>query len=409
MVIADQFETFLFDLDGVIYSGNDALPEAVTTVNRLFERDKRIRFLTNDPRPTREAVVADLRELGIEADENEIITAASATATYLRREGISTAAVVGSEGLRTELRQQGITVTDDSPDAIVVGADEQTAYSDIRRAARHIERGALFVGTNPDGSFPTPDGPAPGAGAIVRAVETAAGTSPVVVGKPEPLLFEMALQGIPTEREAVVIGDTPTTDVLGAHRAGLTGILVTDADPVPTSVRDFSDPDATITTLADLFSTPVTPWETPQYSWPDTIRPGVGAVVLNSTNEVLLLKRADRQQWALPTGAVERGEAVDEAIIREVREETGLQVAVDHLTGVYSHPKQQVFSYPDGETVHFVTTCFQCTIEAGTLEADRDEALEVEFFDTDELPDGMLSMHPQWIADAVRQNGVSVR
>lgn len=125
-MIADQFETFLFDLDGVIYLGDEALPDAVDSVNRLHDRDKQIRFLTNDPRPTREKVVSRLRALGIEADQEEIVTAAWAAAAHLRQEGITTAAAVGSEGLRTELREQGVTITDESPEAVVVGADEQT-------------------------------------------------------------------------------------------------------------------------------------------------------------------------------------------------------------------------------------------------------------------------------------------
>lgn len=407
-MIADQFQTFLFDLDGVIYLGDEALPHAVDGVNRLYDQEKQIRFLTNDPRPTREAVASRLRELGIRAGKEEIVTAAWAASVHLRREGVATAAAVGSEGLRTELRQQGITVTNESPDAVVVGADEQTSYADIRRATRHIDQGAQFIGTNPDGAFPTPDGPAPGAGAIVRAVETATGTSPTVVGKPEPPMFEVALEGTSVDQDGVVIGDNPATDILGAHRAGLTGILVADETPVAASGRDFAHPDAVIRSLVGLFTHTVTPWDNPQYSWPEDVRPGVGAVVLNGSGEVLLLKRADKEQWALPTGTVERGEAVEEAILREVQEETGLQITVDRLTGVYSHPKQQVFSYPSGETVHFVTNCFLCSVDGGTLEADQDEALDVGFFDTDRLPSRILPMQPRWIADAVERTNVTI-
>jgi ADP-ribose pyrophosphatase YjhB (NUDIX family) len=92
-----------------------------------------------------------------------------------------------------------------------------------------------------------------------------------------------------------------------------------------------------------------------------------------------------------------------------MREETGLHITVDRLTGVYSHPKQQVFSYPSGETVHFVTNCFLCRADGGTLEADPDEALEVRFFDIDLRPSHILPMHPQWIADAIEGTDVSVR
>lgn len=409
-MIADQFDTFLFDLDGVIYLGDEALPDAVTAVNRLYEQGKQIRFLTNDPRPTRDTIVARLRDLGIKATQSEIITSAWATSAYLHQQGVSSAAGVGSDGLRTELRDAGITITDENPEAVVVGADEQTTYQDIRRAARHIHRGAMFIGTNPDGAFPTPDGPAPGAGAIVRAVEAAVDVSPIIVGKPEPLMFEMALEEVAADQQAVVVGDNPSTDIIGAHRADLTGVLVADDERTAASNRDFQHPDATVATLADLFTEAATKWEPSHYSWPEEIRPGVGAVVLNDADDVLLLKRADRGQWALPTGTVERGEAVEEAIEREMNEETGLQIAVERMTGVYSHPDQQVFSYPAGKTVHFITNCFRCTIEGGTPEADEEEALNVGFFDTDDLPAGILSMHPQWIADALHQSdGPAIR
>lgn len=401
-MIAGQFDSFLLDLDGVVYLGNEALPEAVESVNRLNEMDKDLRFLTNDPRPTRQAIASNLRELGIDAEEDEIVTSGWATARYLAHRDVNTAAVVGSEGLLTELQAEGIEITDINPEAMVVGADEETSYRDIRRATRHIDRGATFVGTNPDGSFPTPDGPAPGAGAIVRAVEAAVGTAPTVVGKPEPLMFEMALDGLADDLDAVVVGDNPATDVLGAHRAGLTGILVADEEPTAVSARDLQQPDLTISTLGALFSDGIDIWESPSYSWPDEIRPGVAAVVVNDA-EVLLLKRADKEQWALPTGTVERCEPVREAIVREVEEETGLQIAVERLTGVYSHPEQQVFSYPSGKAVHFVTTCFLCSVEEGTLEADEDEAVEVEFFDVDDLPSNMLSMQPQWLTDATEK------
>lgn len=384
----------------MVYLGNEALPGVVDAVTRLYELGKELRFLTNDPRPTRRDLATTLRDLGIDARTDEIVTSSWATAHYLARQEASTSAVVGSDGLVAELQGEGIEVTDESPDAVVVGADEESSYRDIRRAARHIHSGATFVGTNPDGSFPTPDGPVPGAGAIVRAVEEAAGMEPTVVGKPEPLMFEMALDDLPEKTDAVVVGDNPATDILGAHRAGLTGILMAEDEPIPASARDFQQPEVAISTLADLFTTSTDAWDPPPYPWPDEIHPGVGAVVLNGVGEVLLLKRADIEQWALPTGSVERCESVEEAIVREVEEETGLLITVEQLTGVYSHPEQQVFSYPSGEAVHFVTNCFRCFIDAGTPDADLAEALEVGFFGVNDLPSDILSMQPRWIADA---------
>lgn len=260
MTIADKFDAFLIDLDGVVRLGDVPLPGAVEALDRLHRMGKRVRYLTNDPRPRREAVARRLRDLGVQVETGEIVTSGWATARYLDGEGVAAASVVGSEGLSAELRARGIRLTEDDPDAVVVGADEHTCYRDIQRALRHIARGAAFVGTNPDGAFPTPEGPAPGAGAIVRAVEAATGVEPIIVGKPEPLMFEMALEDLPEDARAVVIGDNPDTDVLGAHRAGLPGILVADHEPKDPGTDDSRRPDGCISGLADVFHASIDPF-----------------------------------------------------------------------------------------------------------------------------------------------------
>lgn len=410
MTIADHFDVFLIDLDGVVYLGGDPLQGAVEALDRLDRTGKEIRYLTNDPRPRRQTVARRLSDLGIQVETEEIVTSGWATARYLDRAGVTSASTVGSDGLSAELRARGIRITEKAPEAVVVGADEHTSYRDIRRATRHIDRGATFVGTNPDGSFPTPDGRAPGAGAIVRAVATAAGVEPIVVGKPEPLMFEMALEGSPDGTRSVVIGDNEETDVLGAHRAGLTGVLVADEEPTYPSAADFRRPDGRISSLAEIFGESCVEWGPPDHPWPDQILPGVAAVVLDDSGRVLLVERSDRRQWALPTGTVERAESLTRALVREVKEETGLDIEVRRLTGVYSAPEQQVFSYPSGKTVHYITCCFRCAVVAGTLAADEDEAVDVGFFEANELPSNILPMQPRWVADATAErDGPAIR
>lgn len=401
--IADRFDVFLFDLDGVIHVGEDPLPDAVESVNRLRGMGKQVRFLTNDPRPRRRTVAGRLRDLVIDVELDEIVTSGWATARHLRGAGITAVSTVGSAGLRAELRAEGLELTEEDPEAVVVGADERTSYRDIQRAARHICRGATFVGTNPDGSFPTPEGPAPGAGAVVRAVEATAGAEPTVVGKPEPPMFELALEDEPDGARVVVVGDNAETDVLGAHRAGFTGILVADGEPSYPAEADFRRPDATISTLADLFAGTANEWTSPEHPWPDEVSPGVAAAVFDDAGAVLLVKRADWEQWALPTGTVEACERLVDAVTREVREETGLEVEVRGLSGLYSAPEEQVFTYPSRRVVHFITCCFRCDPVGGTLGADRDEAIDAAFFGTDGLPSDMLPMHPKWIADATAE------
>jgi ADP-ribose pyrophosphatase YjhB (NUDIX family) len=123
--------------------------------------------------------------------------------------------------------------------------------------------------------------------------------------------------------------------------------------------------------------------------------------VLADDERVLLVQRADVGLWGLPSGWVEPGETVVEAVVREVREETGLDVAVERLIGVYSDPASQVFAYPLGPVVQFVTSCFACRVIGGTAQADGREALDAAFCPLHDLPFDLLPMHPQWLTDAL--------
>lgn len=211
--------------------------------------------MTNDPRPTQEEVSRLLAGMGIEARAEEVVTSGRATAEHLRKSGIRSAYVVGSQGLESEIRWAGVeTVASGRPEAVVVGADERTSYPHIEQAARWISAGAAFVATNPDGSFPTSEGPSPGAGAIAAVVEAACGERPdVVVGKPLPPMFEAATEGLDAGRRIVMVGDNSETDVLGAHRAGIAAVLVSEKAPAFPSARDFRAPDAAVPDLSSLF------------------------------------------------------------------------------------------------------------------------------------------------------------
>ena len=130
------------------------------------------------------------------------------------------------------------------------------------------------------------------------------------------------------------------------------------------------------------------------------IRPGVSAIILTAEG-LLLQRRSDNGHWGLPGGAVEPGESVSEALIREVREETGLEVRPGRLIGVYSAPAHhQVVTYPDGNVIHYVSSSFECRVTGGTL-ACGSESLELGWFDPEKLPEGVLPMHRIRIDDAL--------
>jgi ADP-ribose pyrophosphatase YjhB (NUDIX family) len=139
------------------------------------------------------------------------------------------------------------------------------------------------------------------------------------------------------------------------------------------------------------------------------IRPGVAAVIFDG-DRVLLQRRDDTLRWGLPGGGVEPGESVTRAIVREVREETGLDVEPLRLIGVYSDPiHHQVMTYPDGNVIHYVSTVFECGVRGGTLTC-SEESLELAWFDPEALPEDIMLISTIRIRDALaRQVGAFVR
>jgi HAD superfamily hydrolase (TIGR01450 family) len=234
--------------------GDSLLPGAHWALRRLREREKTLRFLTNDPRPTRDEVATRLERLGVEASVQEVVTCGWSTAVYLQEADLESAYVVGSEGLCRELDRAGIRLTDgNDAETVVVGCDERVSYPHIERAARLIRQGAQFVATNEDPTFPTPEGPAPATGAIVAAVRTASGETPHVVGKPHPDMFKAALN----DRDpaaAVMVGDRVATDILGARQMGITALLLRRENERPHSHGTEATPDQVISSLSDLLN-----------------------------------------------------------------------------------------------------------------------------------------------------------
>ncbi len=133
---------------------------------------------------------------------------------------------------------------------------------------------------------------------------------------------------------------------------------------------------------------------------PTMLRAAASAVIFDERGRILLQQRSDNGRWGLPGGGLEIGETVAAAAVREVREETGLEVEVIRLIGLYSDPAFQVVRYPDGNVVHYVSACFECRVVAGAL-ALCDETLALAWFDPRALPADLLSIHRLRIEDAL--------
>ncbi len=134
----------------------------------------------------------------------------------------------------------------------------------------------------------------------------------------------------------------------------------------------------------------------------DRITPGTAAVILDSTKEqVLLHLRDDKPMWSLPGGPPDFGESFADAMIREANEETGYQIKINRLIGVYSNADFWIFDYPDGNRAHAFAAAFECAVTGGKLKANMKDSLAVKWFPVADLPDNIMPMHPKVIDDCI--------
>lgn len=233
-----NYAGYVFDLDGTLFRGDTVIPGAPETVAELRQRGAKIWFLTNNSSQTRETYLAKLDRMGFRPAADEIMSTAIGAARYLYFAGYRSAYVVGEPGLMETLEHAGIIVTDDRPDATVVGICKSFDYAMLNTAMQTIRGGAKFVATNRDATYPLEGGRfIPGSGSIVSAVETASGVEPFVIGKPNPFLLETILAGSGLEaKDVLVVGDRLDTDIECGHRAGCpTWLVLTGVESTLTS------------------------------------------------------------------------------------------------------------------------------------------------------------------------------
>jgi len=251
-----SIKNLIIDMDGVLYRGRRALPGAKEFLGHLEERRTTYTLVTNNATRTPEEFVALLKEMGIEASPRRILTSALATADYLANLLPKGARLylIGEEGLYSALAARGFEFGERNVEAVVVGMDRQLTYEKLKSATIAIRQGARFIGTNSDKSFPAEETLVPGAGAILAAIEAATGVQPTVIGKPQPILFQMALQRMgATGKETAVIGDRLETDILGGQRCGLTTILLlTGVTQKEDLAKSEIQPDYTFESLTQL-------------------------------------------------------------------------------------------------------------------------------------------------------------
>ncbi len=258
-----EFELFIFDLDGVIYLGNEPIPGAREVIDTLIKNGKKVFYLTNNSTRTRAQFCDKLKIMGIHATEEQIVTSAYASAMYLQQRRPKAAVyIIGEEGLITEFKNAGFQVYYNSTisndiEYVIVGLDSNFNYEKLAIALSAIEKGAKFIATNDDPTLPTERGNLPGAGTMVSALSTAIYGSPMItIGKPNPIIIEFVLkmQNV-AAASAVIIGDRYTTDIKAGLNAQIKTILVktgTGLQEMKLIPETGPNPDYILESVADL-------------------------------------------------------------------------------------------------------------------------------------------------------------
>jgi len=226
----ETYDLAVLDLDGVVYVDNVAVPGAVEGLAAARREGMHLAFITNNASRPPAEVAANLRELGVPAEESDVVTSAQAAARLLAGqvpEG-SRVYVIGGDGLHSALEERGLVPVvrpEDDPVAVIQGYGPDMPWRQVIDGAILVKGGLPWVASNMDLTVPTSRGPGPGNGALVNLVADYAGRRPQVAGKPERPLFEETLTRVGGERP-LVVGDRLDTDIDGARNVGWDSLLV---------------------------------------------------------------------------------------------------------------------------------------------------------------------------------------
>lgn len=233
-------QALIVDMDGVLWREDQPIGDLPGIFASLEDMGLQITLATNNATRSIAQYQEKLEGFGVRLDADQIVNSALAVVHYLQREHPDggNVYIVGEKGLAETLQQGGFRVVDASPEelssasaqdfiAVVAAMDRQVTYAKLTAATRLIRSGVPFIGTNPDRTFPTPQGLVPGAGAILAAIEAATDTKPEIIGKPSPEMYEVALERMGVEpQEALVVGDRLETDIQGGQQLGCRTALV---------------------------------------------------------------------------------------------------------------------------------------------------------------------------------------
>lgn len=251
-----DYRAWCFDLDGTVYRGESAIPEAVGLIRLLRKEGRQVFYMTNNSALTPDQQAEKLSRMGIAAGPEEIMTSSIATAGYLMNEfGKQDVFMIGEDGLRQALELAGHRIVAAGGETVVIGIDRDISYAKLASACLAVSGGARFIATNGDRAFPNERGLVPGNGAFAGLIELTTGVKPTIIGKPAGhMLSEIAkIHGV-KKKEMVLVGDNYETDIAAGLRFGIDTIHVdTGVTRTEDLVRYPEQPTLSVRTLGELY------------------------------------------------------------------------------------------------------------------------------------------------------------
>ena len=249
-------QALILDMDGVLWRADQAIGDLPEIFRQIKARHLKVLLATNNSTRSVQQYLHKLAGFGVHIEAWQVINSSQATAHYLKEHYPQGGAVyvVGEEGLFQALAEKGFQHELERVQAVVIGMDRQITYDKLKQATLLVRSGIPMIATNPDRTFPTPEGLVPGAGSIIAALEAATDVEAFVVGKPSKEMFKVALERLGTSAgETLAVGDRLETDIAGAQAVGCKTALVLSGVTTETAARAWQPaPDFIFSDLAEL-------------------------------------------------------------------------------------------------------------------------------------------------------------
>jgi 4-nitrophenyl phosphatase len=224
-----SIRALILDMDGVLWLESKPIGDLPAAFKRIGQLGLKAILVTNNASRSLQFYLDKLRSFGVELEAWQVLSSGQALIHLLQTEfpHIRNVYLIGEAGLVGGLTQAGYQIGEQDAQAVIVSLDRELTYEKLRTANRLTRGGAALIATNADPSIPTPAGLEPGAGAILAAVEAAAGVQAAIAGKPNPQVYQLAMQRLGTSPgETLVVGDRLETDISGAQSLGCRTALV---------------------------------------------------------------------------------------------------------------------------------------------------------------------------------------